>query len=66
MLPGNCLVGAILLWLWFGGRIVLVRRRHFIVRTPRHGTWHFAVVWDIFPPPLHYILFFGRFEEFNQ
>lgn len=66
-LPGNCLVCAFLLWLRFGGRIVMQKRwrkiPHFYVVTRNRQLWQFKRVQNILPPPLCHCLFIGRFER---
>lgn len=66
LLPGNCLCGAVLLWLRFGGRIKRMRKGHYFVRTPRDGSWHFTVKRDLLPDRLAWIVFLGRFERLRD
>mgnify|MGYP000981782478 CR=1 FL=1 len=70
MIPGNCLVCAIVVWIVYGGRIVIASREpgdrhgtsHFLVRD-RQGRWrNFRRVRDVLPYPLCLLLFLGRFE----
>lgn len=70
MIPGNCLVCAVIAWVIHGGKIVIAAREpgdrygtsHFLVRD-RRGRWrNFRRVKDILPYPLCLLLFLGRFE----
>lgn len=65
-LPGNCLCGAVLLWLVKGGRIFVVCREgfpHFLLKTRNGEVWHFKLTFDILPWPFAPLLFIGRFTR---
>ena len=69
---GNCLVGAIVLWFKYGGKIVLQLRNehnifsvHFVVRCNDRKARHFHVKKSFLPKPLTYLLFWGVFEEYG-
>lgn len=68
---GNCRSKALELQREFGGRIKRVRQgrfspRHYLVRLDNGETWHFKRIVDIFPWPLKYLLFVGRYEKLPQ
>ena len=67
MIPGNCLIGAVLIWLIYGGTIVRsyrlgTRIPHWVVVCRDGRLRHFTATRDFLPPPLSYVLFLGRFE----
>lgn len=67
-LPGNCILGALVLWLRHGGMIELHPSRptwitHCVVRCQDGRRRHFRLERDILPLPIGYFLFLGRFEE---
>jgi len=65
MLPGNCLVCALLIWLRYGGRIIRTRGRsncHYAVRCRDGKRRQFKVRWPLLPWPFGVLLFIGHFE----
>lgn len=69
-LPGNCLIGALLIKLFKGGRVRRIRVRgqgvrHWICQT-NSGNYHFKRVKDVLPHPLCYLIFIGRFERMKR
>ncbi len=69
MIPGNCLVCSLALWIVYGGRIVVMRREpgfhatsHFLVHDRTGRFRNFRRVRDILPFPLNLLVFLGRFE----
>jgi len=68
MIPGNCLICAVLIWIWTGGTIIRTYRPgtripHWVVLGRDGHVRHFTVVKDLLPYPLHSIIFLGRFER---
>ncbi len=67
MIPGNCFMYAVLLWLWHGGSMVRTYRLgtnipHWVVMCQDGKVRHFTVVKDFLPHPFCLALFLGRFE----
>ena len=70
MIPGNCFVCAVVLWVFYGGELIKsyrpgTRIPHWIVLCRDGHLRHFTVVRDLLPDPFYWILFLGRFERIN-
>lgn len=67
MIFGNCLFCAFVLWIRYGGKIIMSYRPntyvpHWMV-VDRNGLLrHFKVVRNVMPWPLCYVIFMGKFE----
>ena len=59
---GNCLLGAVRIWLIYGGSFRIIKGMHFIVDCRDGRTRHFRVVKDILPWPLHWMWFWGVYS----
>lgn len=68
---GNCLFCAVVLWLRYGGKIIMsyrpgTRVPHWMVVDRTGLLRHFRVVRNIMPWPLCYVVFLGRFEALGN
>jgi len=68
MIPGNCLVCALAIWLVHGGEIIRsyrpgTRIPHWLVKCRDGLIRHFTVEKNILPKPFCYLVFLGRFER---
>jgi hypothetical protein len=68
MFFGNCLFCAVVLWLRYGGKIIMsyrpgTRVPHWMVVDRSGSLRHFRVVRNIMPWPMCYVIFLGRFES---
>jgi hypothetical protein len=67
-IPGNCLIGALVLMVRLRSLRVRAMRSqcglpHFYVLDRRGRGYHFRLVRDFLPPPFCFLLFLGRFAE---
>lgn len=67
MIPGNCLICSLVIWLLYGGKIILSRRPgtripHWLVRCRDGRIRHFKVRREFLPGPFAVVLFLGRIE----
>lgn len=68
MIPGNCFICAVLIWIWTGGTMIKTLRPgtripHWVVLGRDGHVRHFTVTRDLLPDPFHWIIFLGRFER---
>lgn len=73
-MPGNCLCGAIWLWIDDGcrGKIIMKTRwrngciPHFFYKDRVDNIWHFRFERDILPHPFSHLFFVGRFDLYKR
>mgnify|MGYP001788097338 CR=1 FL=1 len=67
-MPANCLFGAVLLWIFKGGRIRTMETwgsplPHWYLECPDGSKWHYTRTHDLLPSLAGDVFFRGRFEE---